>query len=453
MIMNLVNGVSGRADWILTSRFGRLATALLSVVVLCLLTTVLEIGTATEAEAAGNINCCPANSDYSPNSQGGGGFCVSVDPNTGVISQTPAPSACNVAFNSETPETQAAWTAEYHEWFQEQEWAVYENYVNQQLTNFFGFVPDYSFLVIAAHAGMKQTFVENNYVGGGFLGSSLHDNGGIITTGGATTPGISSTTANLGFEFHDVYDASQALSLGPDRQLLLAGYFFYNNEYSSFGAVGNVRSDDYTFIGAAAYRQGGFYTIGQIGGGFSPSNFTNGATGATGSATSGGFLSDVKIGYQFLLLDPRRAGWALGLDLSGHGGYLDNTLGGFTSAGTAIGNTQAQSGLVGAEAKLQAAMPGGGLLWSPYIGATFDDWVGFHDATNIPGGGVITLQEGEQFWGGEAGLGVTWPNGVNLKASGFYKASSTTNFSGGTLALNVPWAAFAGSSGAPILVK
>ena len=99
---------------------------------------------------------------------------------------------------------------------------------------------NYSFLVIAAHAGMKQTFVENNYVGGGFLGSSLHDNGGIITTGGATTPGISSTTANLGFEFHDVYDASQALSLGPDRQLLLAGYFFYNNEYSSFGAVGNV---------------------------------------------------------------------------------------------------------------------------------------------------------------------------------------------------------------------
>jgi hypothetical protein len=434
-------------------------TAVLTVVVTCLLTTVLEIGSSTEAEAA--VNCCPVLTatpeSFSPGSNGGPGFCISIDPNSGAVTQTPAPASCNSSFSQLSPSNQAAEIASYRSWFQQQMNAVEAQIVFDSLSRFFGIPPEigginFNGVNIGTFGSGVQSWGANNYIGGSFLGSGLHDNGGTITTTGVPAPGFSGASTNLGFEIHDIYDASRYLH-GADRQLLFGGYFFYNNELSSFGPVGSARSDDYTFIGAAAYRQGNFYTIGQLGGGFAPTSITNAATGGTGGSTSGSFLSDLKIGYLFPLIDPRRAGWGLSLDVSGHGGYLENTLGGFVdSVGTATGSTQAHSGLVGGEAKLSAAFARGGLMWTPYIGVTFDDWVGLHDTNNIPGGGVLTLQEGEAFWGGEGGLAAASPNGVKVTVSGFYKASSTTTIGGGSVSLSVPWNVLAGGTSSPPLI-
>jgi hypothetical protein len=428
-------------------------TAVLTVVVTCLLTTVLEIGSSTEAEAAVfPANCCPAG-EFSPGQNAGPGFCISIDPNSGAVTQTPAPASCNSSFGQLSSSLQIFYIAAYQSWFQFQIEKVETRLVQESLTSFFG-LPlegyDISQINGPPGAGMRG-WGANNYIGGSFLGSGLHDNGGTITSAGVTGPGVAGTSTNLGVEIHDIYDASQYLR--GNQRLLLGGYFFYNNEQSSFGPVGSARSDDYTFIGAAAYRQGNFYTIGQLGGGFAPTSITNAATGGTGGSASGSFLSDLKVGYLFPLIDPRRAGWGLGLDVSGHGGYLENTLGGFVdSLGAATGSTQAHSGLVGGEAKLTAAFTRGGLMWTPYIGVTYDDWVGFHDTNNIPGGGVLTLQEGGVFWGGEGGLAVAWPTGVKVTVSGFYKESSTTTFGGGTVGLSVPWNVLADATSSPPLI-
>lgn len=403
-----------------------------------------------EAKAS-TSGCCPAGGQFSPGANGGPSFCVTVNTLTGEVTQTPA--TCSQPL---TPGEAVEARFDFYNYYQGQMQLFRVNYAAELIlasmngmggTDFriLPVGPDYGENVPPMLAGLSHPFIDNNSIGGGFLGTSLHDSGGTINSGGVSSAGVANTTTSFGFELHDIYDASQVFGLGPNQQLLLGGFFFYNNDRDVFdsGAGGGPaavnNTNDFTFLGTVAYHIGGLYAIGVAGGNFGPSTLIDNTTGGSGNYSSGGFTGVGTLGYVFSLVDPRTAGYSLGLDVSGHGGYLTNASTSFVdSTGTAYGAADVHSGLVGGQATLRAAFPAWGVMWTPYVGATVDDFAGLSATADIPSGGVTSLYEGETFWGGQAGLGITCANGLSVLFQGFYKESSTVGFGGGTVTLKVP---------------
>ena len=119
-------------------------------------------------------------------------------------------------------------------------------------------------------------------------------------------------------------------------------------------------------------------------------------TGGFGSFTASDYAVDAKLGNVFVLYNtsgvtpsaalPTKArspttngdnGYMIGLDLSGHAGYNDIVINGFTaSAAVSWGNTEAKFSMLGATAKLFATIPGDRFQWKPYVSAAVDDYPG-----------------------------------------------------------------------------
>jgi hypothetical protein len=326
------------------------------------------------------------------------------------------------------------------------------------------------------HLGMYvspggQDFTSFGGEGGGF---AVHNNGyGITDTAGLLAPGSatpSSRSVNGNGGINGSYDASRFLP--TNQRLLFSGYFDYSGNDITFGptaglaaaSAGSVRADTYTFKGAVLYTNDTAYLQGLGGFGFGNGHEAQTVDGSSGSFNFHNESADLQVGNIFVLsgstpsrnssiitkAPPARVGgytgYTLGLDLSGHIGYFDNQIDGFTdSTGFAIGTGQTRYGDIGARAQLFQAIPGNGFVWVPYVAATIDRQFDFSSTLTIPnqaalpGGDLVSLTEAQTFWGAHLGLDVLCANGWTVGVNGFYTASSDTSFSGASAHIKIPF--------------
>jgi len=304
---------------------------------------------------------------------------------------------------------------------------------------------------------------------GGFGGGSvIRGNVGITDSAGITTPGMMTGFKDVS-GIGSIYGSYQVSGLPANQWLSLSGAFDYQRHNISVAPItglagasgGSAGADTYTFQGSAFYSFGSSYVRGAAGFDVGRGNETSFVDGSTGNFNTHGYAGDLRIGTVFGLLNtiktaspaamPTKAppkstsGYAVGLDLSGHVGYSDQRLDGFTdSTGLIFGSGDTHSGDVGARARLFAVVQDNGWLWVPYVSATVDQQFGFSSVLNIPnqaafvGGDVFSFQEAKTFWGTELGLNVQGPFGLTIGAKGFYQASADISFVGGTAYVKVP---------------
>jgi hypothetical protein len=123
----------------------------------------------------------------------------------------------------------------------------------------------------------------------------------------------------------------------------------------------------------------------------------------------------------------------LGLDLSGHVGYTDFLINGFTdSMGLTSGNFEGNFPMLGATAKLFATLSGDKFKWTPYVSGAVDYYPGVSFTLTtppqllVPTGDVQTYLPAPTFWIGELGLDVQNNAGWSVGVKGYYMASSDT---------------------------
>jgi hypothetical protein len=353
--------------------------------------------------------------------------------------------------------------------------------VNLTKADFFGLIqssaPDTRLISdrsAANHLGVYVTPDSGGTGGAGFgaggyavrsSGFSVVDSAGLIAPG-STTPGFRATAGNgsLGA----VYDASYLV--GPAQGLVFNGEFNYQRIDATLGTTpdlvalgvgtgaGSVRADNYGFIGAMFYANRGTYVT--VRGGYDFGHATEFQTvdASTGSFNSDGWFADARLGHFFVLVKnsatapvyakapPRPAdGYALGLDLSGHIGYVSSKAGAFTdSTGFIFGPDRLQFGDAGLKAKLIATVQNKGVVWMPYVAITGDRQFGYSDTLSIPdqvalaGGDLLRTSQALTTVGTQIGLDVRAPNGWIIGARAFYQHSADLDATGGQLSLKIP---------------
>lgn len=312
---------------------------------------------------------------------------------------------------------------------------------------------------------------------GGSVGYSAIRGSGIraADTAGAIAPGetvsVRDTSGSGGIL--GTFDATRFFGLSGNQSAFFTAYFDYQGDSASLGAVpgvgaafiqtGSLRTDTYTFGGSLFYRSGTTYLDGEAAYNFGRNNETNFlGGGATGSFNSNGYSVDAKLGKVFVLSNttgvstsaamPTKAppkptgGTLVGLDLSGHLGYFEDRLDGFTdSTGFTFGTGQTRSGDIGGRAELFALMPGNGLVWKPYVAGTVDQFFGLSTTVNIPsqvalaGGDLLSVQAARTFGGAELGVAARGSGGWTVDVKGFYEASTDTTITGGSVTLKIPF--------------
>jgi hypothetical protein len=327
---------------------------------------------------------------------------------------------------------------------------------------------------VPLHLGMQVSPSSTNAfdaygVGGASVtrgsGYGVTDSAGLLAPG-TTAPSFRDASGNGG-----ITGSYAVAGLPVNQRLSFSGFFDYQRQDITVGALaglaagnaGSGRTDNYTFGGAFRYDIGATYLSGAAAYNFGHGSETLNVDGSTGSFNTSGYATDLRLGHIFVLLNtissgstgnsgmPRKAppkptgGYGLGLDLSGHIGYSNQQLDGFTdTSGFVFGTDQTRFGDVGGSARLFAIMPNNGYVWMPYVSGTVDQQFGFSSTLNIPnqaaivGGDVLSLQEAQTFWGTTLGVDVRGPNGWTVGAKGFYQASADTNFTGGTAYVKIP---------------
>jgi hypothetical protein len=305
----------------------------------------------------------------------------------------------------------------------------------------------------------------------GFGGGASTTSGGYAATdsaglfpGGTATPSFRAATGGGGLLAS--YDVSRMMP--TNQTLLFRGFFNYAATDITLGATpgaaagsaGFLRANTYTFGGNVLYGFGANYIQGSTSASYGNGTEFQTIDGSTGSFNTSGYWTDLRIGRTFLLLNtirtsyaalPAKAppkatgGYVLGLDLSGHLGYANTRIGGFTdSSGFIFGTDDTRYWDSGLRAKLFLLTRVGQYLWSPYVTATVDQQFGFSSSLFIPnqaalpGGDVIGLQTAQTFWGAQAGLDVRGGNGWTVGVKGFYRASSDTTTAGGSAYIKIP---------------
>jgi hypothetical protein len=321
------------------------------------------------------------------------------------------------------------------------------------------------------HLGMSVpssnggVFSVSGYGGGASTTSSgygVTDSAGLFA--GTTTPSFRAATASGGLTAS--YDVSRMMP--TNQTLLFRGFFDYAAANVTLGATpglpaassGSLNINSYTFGGGVRYGFGANYIQASAAGTTGNGTEFQAIDGSTGSFNTSGYWTDVKVGRTFLLANtirtaysalPAKAppkatgGYVVGLDLSGHLGYADSRIGGFTdSTGFILGNSDTRYWDSGLKAKLFLLTRVGQYLWSPYVAATVDQQFGYSSNLFIPnqaafpGGDTIGLLTAQTFWGAQAGLDVRAANGWTVGVRGFYRASSDTTTAGGTAYLRIP---------------
>jgi hypothetical protein len=293
-------------------------------------------------------------------------------------------------------------------------------------------------------------------------GYGVTDSAGLLAPG-TTAPSFKDVAGGGGIA------GSYDFNLSGNQSLRFSGFFDYKRVDATLGTVaglggasaGSAQSDSYRFGGAVIYGFGSAYLEGKAAFDFGHGNETQTVDGSAGRFDTHGYSADLRIGNVFVLLNtlssgttrmptkapPKAAGgYAVGLDLSGHLGYSNDRVDGFTdSAGFIYGADRTRYGDVGGRAKLFAVVPNNGLLWMPYVAGTVDQQFGFSstltipDQVALPGGDIVSLQQAQTFWGTQLGLDVRGPSGWRIGAKGFYSASSDTNITGGSVHVTIPF--------------
>jgi hypothetical protein len=299
------------------------------------------------------------------------------------------------------------------------------------------------------------------------------DGYGLTDTSGLLTPGAKSASfrdVTTGGTIGAFWDFSTLL---PTNQgLIVRSFYRYDQTRRSYGNapdfgiigldVGSQQQASHTFGGSVKYWLDRTYLRGAATFDTGRGSLSNNANGGSGDYTTNGYKLDMRIGQVFTLARGITYGpsagytkappkpitsYLIGLDVSGHLGYASDRAGAFTdSAGFVYGDERARYGDIGARAKLFALMPGYGLLWQPYIGATVDQLFGlshtavFPNQVQLVGGDVVAYSPARTFWGIDGGVDVynNARNGWRVGARGFYNSSSDTSIAGANLSLSVP---------------
>jgi len=297
--------------------------------------------------------------------------------------------------------------------------------------------------------------------GGGF---GVTDTAGALPSG-TTMPQFRDSIGSGGLT--GGYDATGLFGLSGNQQLVFNGVFDYRHDSASVGAGagaadgGSFQTDSYMFRGAVLYGNNTTYFRGAAATSFGSGKETASADGSSGSFNTRGYFVDGRLGNVFVLLNttgmpysptpspkaPKPTGGVVvGLDLSGHLGYADSWIDGFTdTSGFTFGTMETRYGDIGGRAKLFASTTRNGLLWMPYVAGTVDRQFGFSSTLAIPaqaaiaGGDLVSFQPAQTFWGAQWGLDVRGPAGWTMGIKGFYSASADTNILGGSASIKIPF--------------
>jgi hypothetical protein len=287
---------------------------------------------------------------------------------------------------------------------------------------------------------------------------------GVTDTAGLLAPGSiansSQTSAGSG-GLAGTYDASYIV--GPNQKLVFNGAFDYTSSKTTYAGAGSINSDTFGFKGSALYSNNNTYLVLKGSYEFGNSNEFFAADASSGNYRSDGYNVDARLGHVFVLFNtiaavapsrmplkaaPRAAegGYGIGLDLSGHLGYVRDDARGFTdTSGFVFGDERVTGGETGLRAKLFAAVPRNGVIWQPYISGSVDWLIGYSHVASFPnqvalaGGDTVSFADGTTVVGAQLGLDVRAANGWTVGVNGFYSHSSDTDVTGGRAYVSIPF--------------
>jgi hypothetical protein len=311
-----------------------------------------------------------------------------------------------------------------------------------------------------AHLGLYVTPIlkQNDsifaYGGGAAIqndGYGAKDTAGVLAPG-TQTPGFDNGVGATGIQAS--LDATRLFGLAAGQHLTVNGRFDYFNDNVDYNATpaqiqlgsfsGSLNRNTYAFTGSFDYYDSANYLRGLGGGGFGDGDLNNTVTGGKGDFDSSAYYLDLRLGHVFTLSRvPGHRVW--GLDLSGHGGYIDTRDDGFTdSSGFTYGMEETHFGDIGGRAKLFVAFRSNNKVWEPYVAGTVDGQLDFSHTLAIPNQALsvadnITFSQGTTFGGVESGLDVFCLAGLSGGISGFYQGSSDTDIEGGRAFLDIPF--------------
>ena len=288
---------------------------------------------------------------------------------------------------------------------------------------------------------------------------------GVTDTAGLLAPGsiANSSRTNAGSGgIAGSYDASYVV--GPNQKLVLNGAFNYTSSNTGFsGASASINGNTYGFQGSALYSNNNTYLVLKGSYEFGNSNEFFAADASSGNYRSDGYNVDARLGHVFVLFNtiaavapsrmplkaaPRAAegGYGIGLDLSGHLGYVRDDARGFTdTSGFVFGDERVTGGETGLRAKLFAAVPRNGVIWQPYISGSVDWLIGYSHVASFPnqvalaGGDTVSFADGTTVVGAQLGLDFRAANGWTVGVNGFYSHSSDTDVTGGRAYVRIPF--------------
>ncbi len=279
-------------------------------------------------------------------------------------------------------------------------------------------------------------------LGGSVYDRSWRDQGGTIIENGQSIAGTPTRTTSKGWELHDIYDAGRRFGLPDDQSLIVAGFANVSQSRTHFIDVANTAGEnDVSLSLAAAYRIRDYYVIGALDGVSGRVHLDELHGNGKGGYANKGLEGRVLVGRRIKLIDPSSHAFALSADIGGYGGYLVGHSDAFTdSSARAYGQGRAKSWLAGAKFTLEADVPQGALLWSPYAGLTYDHYISPHisvDAT--PYEGAISYVGRKSLGGIETGVAVSNASNLSLDFKLYSQQNSQLRTAGAVVALSHPF--------------
>ena len=303
-----------------------------------------------------------------------------------------------------------------------------------------------------------------------FAGGGERDRGTGFSTASGTSFGqtLRSRSTSLGGGVDGHFAIPYTVELGAAERLVFAGIYRYDAYSRSFGfdpslpafaRSGSVGQDAHRLAGLVRYEFGASHVGLVVGGKLGSGNDRDFVLGSTGHFRSSGAFTLATAGHTFTLMDttgaaqpfgpfrtaPRGSGgYAIGLDLTGYGGYLDDRIDRFTnSAGFTRGKEELTRGVSGARAKLLATTTWGRLTWSPYVMASVDSEFGFSHKLTIPAQvlstpDLVSYGGPQTYWGGGGGIDWTDASGIRFGVGGYYRRSAQYDVAGGQAYIKFP---------------
>ncbi|HEX3936475.1 MAG TPA: hypothetical protein VHX43_03140, partial [Xanthobacteraceae bacterium] len=210
-----------------------------------------------------------------------------------------------------------------------------------------------------------------------------------------------------------------------------------------------VKSDVYMLRGGVTYVTPEWYARGVVALGLSDSAVKNDVVaGGVAEGTTFGQAYGLQATAGKLISLGRSTlagGFPLYLDVSGHYAYVFEHLNGFTdNSGFTLGAESISYSDIGSEARFIVAVPTGKLAWLPYVGATFDQRLGYNYTVDVPAqagtpSDIITFSESNTFWGAEVGADLVGPGSTKFGVKAFYQTSADMHSVGASLTLKIPF--------------